>query len=461
MLAEGVDDSGGGSWNQQGVILFSAFSGGNTIRGVSASSGAAVEVSLDDGAGREAFRGLPRFLPDGQHFLYFVLSSGQQGTVRVGSLGSKETQVMTQADSAAEYSSAGYLFFLRGAVLMAQPFDARTLQVGGDATPVAADAASGSLSVFASFSAPGKEMLAYVRTRSGNDGQLKWFDRSGGELGAIVPPSGSDYLNPSLSPDGARVAVNSMDPHSGNWDIWAIDIESKIPTRVTSDPAQDSDAVWSPDGNEIVFVSNRGGTYGLYRKRLRGGSAEELLLKTAVEPRPTDWTRDGRFLIYELNKDVFALPLSGIDRAPMPIAATAFEEYGASTSADGRWIAYSSTESGDYQIYVQPFPGPGEKKRVSTVYGIHPRWRRDGRELVYWQPPAALMSVELRYDSAGIHSGPPTTTLPPTVGILDVVDSRHHHAMSPDGQRFLLRQHAGPPAAPLTVVLNWIAALRK
>jgi len=124
---------------------------------------------------------------------------------------------------------------------------------------------------------------------------------------------------------------------------------------------------------------------------------------------------------------------------------SAFDEYGACTSPDGRWIAFSSNESGTFQIYLQPFPGPGEKTRVSTVYGIHPRWRQDGRELVYWAPPAALMSVELRDDSAGIHAGPPTTTLPSGVGILDVVDSRHHHAMSPDGQRFLLRQRLGLP----------------
>jgi hypothetical protein len=186
-----------------------------------------------------------------------------------------------------------------------------------------------------------------------------------------------------------------------------------------------------------------------------------LLLKTAVDPRPTDWTRDGRFLVYEVNKDVYALPLTGADHTPMPIAASPFVEYGANTSADGRWIAYSSSESGDYQVYIQPFPGPGEKKRVSTVFGIHPRWRRDGRELVYWQPPAALMSVELRYDSAGIHSSAPVTTLPPHIGILTVVDNRHHHAMSVDGQRWLLREPAGPPGPPINVVVNWTDALRR
>jgi Tol biopolymer transport system component len=252
-----------------------------------------------------------------------------------------------------------------------------------------------------------------------------------------------------------------MDPQTGNWDVWVIDLDSLIPTRITSDPAQDSDAVWSPDSKEIAFVSNRGGSFGLYRKRLSGNGTEELLLRTAAEPRPTDWTSDGRFLIYEVQWDVFALPLMGATRSPVPIATTAFKEYGASTSADGKWIAYASDESGEYQVYVQSFPEPGERKRISTMFGIHPRWRRDGRELVYWQPPSALLSVDLRYEGGSIYASAPKPTLPSTVGILDVLDSRHHHAMSADGQRFLLRQPRGPAGPPITVVLNWTSALQK
>jgi tRNA A-37 threonylcarbamoyl transferase component Bud32 len=454
VLADGANVAGGGAWSANGVILFGA---GKTIRGVNAVSGASISVEVaDDGDERS----LPYFLPDGNHFVYLAGSAGK-GVIRAGSLRSRETQSIVQADSGAVYSSAGYLLFLRGAVLMAQPFDAQALTLSGDARPLAADAAAGNLSSYAVFSTAGRDVLAYIRTRSGNDGQLKWFDRSGRELSAIGSPPGVDYQNPSLSPDQTRVAVSSMDPHSGNWDIWVIDLDSMIPTRITSDPAQDADAVWSPDSKEIGFISNRGGSFGLYRKRLGGNGAEELLLKTATEPRMTDWTSDGRFLIYELNWDVFALPLTGTNRSPIPIATTAFKEYGASTSADGRWIAYASNESGEYQVYIQSFPKPGERKRVSTVFGIHPRWRRDGRELVYWQPPGGLMSVDLRYERGSIYASAPKPTLPSTVGVLDVLDSRHHHAMSADGQRFLVRQPRGPAGPPINVVLNWASALQK
>ena len=192
--------AGGGAWSSNGAILFGA---GKTIRGVNALTGASIAVELADDS---ADRGLPHFLPDGNHFVYFTWSAGK-GAIRAGSLGSRETQSIVQADSGAVYSNAGYLLFLRGAVLMAQPFDTRALQISGDAQPVAADAAPGNLSSYAVFSTAGRDVLAYIRTRSGNDGQLKWFDRSGRELSAIVPPPGFDYLNPSLSPDQTRVAV--------------------------------------------------------------------------------------------------------------------------------------------------------------------------------------------------------------------------------------------------------------
>jgi hypothetical protein len=278
---------------------------------------------------------------------------------------------------------------------------------------------------------------------------------------SIVPPAGSDYLNPSLSPDGTRLAVNNMDPDSGNWDIWVIDLESRIPTHVTSDPAQDSDAIWSPDSNEIVFVSNRGGTFGLYRKQLRGAGAEELLLKTAVDPRPTDWTRDGRFLVYEVNKDVYALPLTGADHTTgadcgEPVCRVR-RQHVCGWAMDRLFLERIGRLPGLHSTV----PRARRKKRVSTVFGIHPRWRRDVRELVYWQPPAALMSVEPRYDSAGVHSSTPVSTLPPHIGILTVVDNRHHHAMSADGQRWLLREPAGPPGPPIHVVVNWTDALRR
>ncbi len=444
----------GGTWNSGGVILFGAAG----IQRVPASGGASAALDLQDEAGSNGIRSSPCFLPDGRHFLYF-LRAGVKHEIRAASLDSSETKFVAEADSPAVYASPGYLLFMRGTELLAQRFDARSFALTGEAKPLAARAVPGFLTGNPSFSASNNGVLAFVTSRAGMDGELVWFDRQGKKLGSLEQPPGVQYLNPSLSPDEKRVAVNAMDPKTGNWDIWIIALDSKISTRIRTDPAQDSDAVWSPDGNEIAFVSNRGGGYGIYRKTLRGAAPEELLLSTKLEPRATDWTRNG-FIIYEVNGDIMSLPVSGADRNPIPTAATPFAEYGAKTSPDGKWIAFASAETGENQIYIQPFPGPGERKRVSTVYGIHPRWRADGRELFYWQPPLGLMSVDLTFDPAGVHAGAPKAVLPPHVIILDLVDSRHHHAITGDGQRFLLSQQLGPLGAPINVILNWTQTLR-
>jgi Tol biopolymer transport system component len=156
-----------------------------------------------------------------------------------------------------------------------------------------------------------------------------------------------------------------------------------------------------------------------------------------------------------------ALPMTGADRAPRPIATSPFSEYGASTSPDGRWIAYAALDTGEFQVYVQAFPDGGLKKRVSSVFGIHPRWRGDGRELFYWQPPFGLMGVELSYDATGVRAQAPKRVLPPHVNVLNLIDNRHHHAVSADGQRFLLRQAVGPPGPPINVIVNWTEVLSK
>ena len=450
------DTDGGGAWSAAGVVLFGT---GRSIHRMPESGGPTTEVALDDGQGSNAWRGKPQFLPDGNHFLYFVRIAGGPGEIRVGSLDSNQTTLVGRADSAAVFSPEGYLVFLRGTTLVAQKFDSKTLALSGSTVDIAADAAPGMLSNAASFDISGNGILTFLRTRAGYDGKLVWFDRSGTELGSVPQPAGVEPLNPSLSRGGKHLAINRMDPVTGNWDIWTIDIDTGIPARLTTDPAQDADAVWSPDGNEVVFVSNRNGGYGLYRKSLTGSGTEERILTAGSEPRATDWTRDGAFVIYEVDGNVMALPMTGSDRTPRPVATSPFQEYGASTSPDGHWIAYAAEDTGEFQVYVQPFPDGGPKKRVSSVFGIHPRWRGDGRELFYWQPPLGLMAVELSYDATGIRAQAPKPPLPPHVNILNLIDHRHHHAIGADGKRFLLRQAAGPPTPPITVIVNWTDAL--
>ena len=244
-----------------------------------------------------------------------------------------------------------------------------------------------------------------------------------------------------------------------------------MPTRLTRQPGIDSDPVWSPDGAELAYVSRRADVHGLYRLSLTDGR-EQLLLKIGVEiggandTRPTDWTPDGRFLVYEANYDIMALALTN-PADPIPIMATPAIEKSGQVSPDGRWIAYQSDDSGGYQVYVKPFPGPGTAQRVSTTNASHPQWRGDGREL-FWMGPTAgsfpldtLFSADLTFDGTTVRSAGAKPLLPAHVRISPLVDSRSHFAVAPDGQRFLLRQAEGLPGPAVKMILNWPQLLRR
>ncbi len=256
-----------------------------------------------------------------------------------------------------------------------------------------------------------------------------------------------------------------MDPQTGNWDIWIVDVLRGISSRLTSNPALDADPVWSPDGKEVVFASDREGHLGLYRKAVGGSESEELLASIeddATSLVPTDWSRDGKFVLYSRFNpgpwSLWALPLFG-DRKPIRVRRSAFNQYGARLSPDSQWIAYQSNETGAFEIYVQRFLAPGERKQVSGVGGNHPRWTADGRELAYWVLGRGLEAVDLEFIASGFRAGARKTLI--ATPILGLIDGRTPYDVTRDGQRFLLRQPAGPPGSAMTVMLNWTEKLKK
>jgi Tol biopolymer transport system component len=254
--------------------------------------------------------------------------------------------------------------------LFAQDFDLTRLEIVGNAYPVAADVAAGSVSVSTTGT------VVYRSAQSGGFTPFAMFDRSGKQLETIVDER---LVDPSMSPDGRRVASQR------NNDIWLLELERGLLRRLTFDAASDSHALWSADGRRVVFNSNRSGAQDLYWKPADGTGVEELLLATPQSKSPSDWSPDGRFLLYRssdptMGWDLWALPLEG-DRKPFPVVQTRFSERDPQFSPDGKWIAYQSDESGRHEIYVQPFAGQGGKSQVSTEGGAQVRWRRDGREL--------------------------------------------------------------------------------
>jgi Tol biopolymer transport system component len=454
----------GGAWNRDGVIIFAPNPTDGLYR-VSAAGGEVTPLTTLDKA-RESSHRWPQFLPDGRHFLYFSRQAEKSG-IYVGSLDSKETKRILDTDFNAMYAPPGYLLFVRESALMAQPFDAGRLELTVEAFPVAEQVGLNTASRVSHFTISESGVLVYESGGETANSQLAWYDRAGKQINTVGPPG--NYLSIWLSPDEKRVAVERLEKGSG--DIWLIDIARNTPTRFTFDPAWDLAPVWSPDGSRIVFSSVRNGPPDLYVKPASGSSNEELLLKTSLVKVPTDWSSDGRFILYrEINVkgkfDLWILPLEG-DRTPKPFLQDDFDKNGAKFSPDGKWVAYSSDESGQYQVYVQPFPGPGAKYQVSSSGGANPRWRRDGKELFYLTPDGKLMAVEVKAGSTfeAVAAKPLFDTHVRGwfgSGAGAGLSSRNNYAVSSDGQRFLRNDLMEISASsPITVVLNWIADLKR
>jgi len=454
----------GGAWNREGTIVFSRSFSGEPLYRVPASGGAPAPVTRLDSSRREDSHRWPYFLPDGRHFLYLASISTRQANnaIYVGSLDSQEARRLVTANSSVAYAPPGFLLFVSNETLMAQPFDPDRLALKGDAVPIAERVQPSVPNAYASFSVSENGVLTYWAGTA--ESELVWFDRAGSRLGALG--GASDYMSPSLSPDEKRVAVVRSDSHTGSRDIWLIEVARGTHTRLTSDRAEEAFPLWSPDGGRIVFISNRDGPEDLYQRLLTGAGRDEALYKSsAPHKHPMDWSRDGRFILYHTRQartgaDLWVLPLSG-DRRPFPLLQTEFGEWHGQFSPDGRHVAYTSDESGAWEVYVQPFPGSGERLRISASGGGQPRWRRDGNELFYIAADGTMTAVPLDRGSGSLSAGIPkalfkTSVHTPSLSVI------FGYAVTGDGQRFLINTPAADALrTPITVVLNWTAELKR
>ena len=436
----------GGTWNQAGVIVFTPQFSSLGLHRVSASGGVPAAMSLD-ATGR-----WPWFLPDGRHFLF---SSG--GTVRLGSLDSKESKVLVETVSDAVYSQ-GYIIYLREDTLMAQPFDLKRLALSGEAVPIAENVRSVGSQRRGVFAVSQNGLLVYQSsTGQGRSALLTWFDRNGKRLGTVGEPG--DLVGVELSPDRKNVATSVLDPVSRTFDLWLYGVPKAVRTRFTFNASRNyPHAIWSPDGASMVFDSNRDGKFGLYRKASNLSGSEELLYTDEVLVVPTGWSPMRDLILYNRGgQRIYALPLSG-ERKPFQILPDAVAPVAAQFSPDGRWIVYGSGESQRTEIYIAPFPGPGGKVQVSTTGGLQPRWRSDGKEISYVAPDGRLMAVEVKVNGSSVEAG---RAQPLFSGVPALVLGTSYDA-SPDGQRFLVAvQPEAAAPEPLTLVQNWTAGLKK
>jgi hypothetical protein len=399
----------------------------------------------------------PQFLPDGRHFLFFVNGSPEAHGVHIGQLDGLETRRLFDADSPAVYAPTGHLLFIREGKLLAQDFDLARLEPKGDAFPIADHLARG-----AALSASAAGPIAYrAPTADGGKRQPVWVDRSGREIDTVVYPDAAAQ-GPALSRDGRHVAVFRI--VNGNVDIWSYETGRHTWERITVDSSDDIYPLWSPDGTRMVFGSNRnGGRMNLYRKVLgTPPGSEELLLSAPQRTFPMDWSSDGRFLLYDIldpkrGMDVWALPLEG-DRKPFEVVQTEFNERLGQFSPDGTWIAYQSDKTGHFEIYVRPFPGPGDDSRVSIDGGAQVRWNPNGRELFYIAPDDRLMAVSIGFVSNGktAELGAPLGLFATNVGSGAMNTNRQQYMVAQSGQSFVMNSVVGEAGtSPITVILNW------
>ncbi len=443
-----------GAWSTKGLIAFDG-GGSDPIRQVAASGGVASTLVPADSASL----GWPEFLPDGTHMLYLRLRPNGDNEIWVADTRSGKRHQVGIGGSRLQYSPDGYLVYVKDRTLVARPFDARSLRLTGEPVPVVEGVGSGGNGL-AHFSVSRTGVLAYSAAGSTGGSRLQWMDRTGRALSQVGPTA--DINNISLAPDGRRVAARLLDPQTSNRDIWILDADRGTNTRFTFEPSAENTPLWSPDGSRIAFSSTRGsGISRLYERQSNGGGALESLLVTPGGDRfLASWSRDGRYLAYEeqdpaTNLDIWALPTFG-DRKPIPFLHTPAIEGQGRFAPDARWLAYTSDESGRFEVYVQEFPGPGGKWQISTRGGFQPTWRSDGRELYYISTDGRLMSVSIG-TVPGFTAGVPVPLFNTHIS-LSGADSQY--APSADGQRFLLITQDAE-VTPLTVVLNWSAGMRR
>jgi Tol biopolymer transport system component len=448
----------GGSWSTEGVILFSPDSSGPLQR-VPAAGGTPQPVTKVDGAKHNSHRH-PRFLPGGRRFLYFARGlAADKSAILLGSLDDGETRELLRGSSQAEYAS-GKLLFVRERVLLAHAFDAAKGTLSGEAVPLAEDVLVISGAAVAVFSSSQTGVLAFLTGKSENQSTLEWRDRTG----KTTAPMGdaAAYRVATLSPDGKFAVAVLNDPSLGTHDLWIYEIGRGLKTRFTFDPAEDLSPAWAPDSRTVYFASNPKGRQDVYRKAIEGAGEVELVYSGEPGTQPASVSPDGRILLVNRSADatrtdIWGLPLEP-KAEPKVFRLTEFAEVAGSFSPDGRWVAYFSNESGEYEVYVAPFPGPGRRWQVSTKSGAYPQWRADGREIVYIQADGQLMSAEVGAEGDSFRVGAVT----PLFRLSAPAPGGPSFSLAADGSRLLVVPSTAQKAGGLlSLVLGWPSELER
>jgi serine/threonine-protein kinase len=464
----------GASWGSQGIIAFAPANVSVLQQVPDAGSTPQPLTRLEKG---DVSQRWPEFLPGGKAVLFAVGPSGINFTnaqVAVQSVRTGERRNLVQGGTYPRYAPSGHLVYAQGGSLLAVPFDPQRLAVTGSAVSVVEGVLQSAFSGAAQYSLSATGSLVYVSggVQSGQS-KLVWVSRNGAEQPLATPARAYGFLQ--LSPDGRRVAVNITEQES---QVWLYDLRETL-TRLTFEGNLNAVPVWTPDGKRIAFQSNKEGPLNIFWQLADGSGGLERLTTSEFLAAPRSFTPDGQVLAFiEVNPttgfDIWVLRMgdpspgsgqvpsasSGQGRKALPFLRTRFNETVPQFSPDGRWLAYISDESGGYEIYVQPYPGPGGKWQISTEGGTEPVWNPNGRELFY-RSGDKMMAVDIATQPS-FAAGKPRRLFEGQYQQTSA--TAPYYDVSPDGQRFLmLKPTEQAQAAPtqINVVLNWFEELKQ
>jgi Tol biopolymer transport system component/predicted Ser/Thr protein kinase len=454
----------GASWGSQGIIAFAPVNF-SVLQQVSDTGGAPQPLTRFE-KGENTHR-WPEFLPGGKAVL-FAAGTGFTNQVVVQSIGRGERWNLVQGGMNPHYERSGHLVYAQGGNLMAVPFDPQRLAATGAAVPVVEGVLQSPTTGAAQYSVSATGSLVYVPgdLQSAAQSKLVWVSRNGAEQPLAAPVHA--YWGLRLSPDGRRVVATIQEPEA---QIWLYDLSRETLTRLTFEGSVNENPAWTPDGKRIAFTSNKEGPLSIFWQLADGSGGLERLNNSEYIQVPSSWSRDGQLLAFfevdpTTQRDIWVLrmgdpsPGSGQVRKAQPFLRTPFSETSPRFSPDGRWLAYMSDESGRYEIYVQPYPGPGGKWQISTEGGTEPVWNPNGRELFY-RSGDKMMAVDIA-TQPGFAAGKPRMLFEGRYEVAPFpVDN---YDISPDGQRFLmLKPIEQAQAAPtqINVVLNWFEELKR
>jgi eukaryotic-like serine/threonine-protein kinase len=460
----------GGTWNRDGTILFGSAAG--PIFRVAADGGTPVKVTTIDAARGETSHRWPAFMPDGRHFVYVAAPKNHAW---FGSLDGTGPRDLFATDAKAVFAAPGYLIYGLQGQIHARRFDPARGESSDDVT-IADNVRMSAQNLRGTYSVSDNGILVYRSGSIGARTHLQWYDRGGRPQAEAL--SYGDYRSVTLSPDGGRVAFHKHEPLGGGG-VWVKDLTRGTISRVTLNNAMHNfDEEWHPDGRHIVFAeapassapsgtSGGGGPNQLFMTSVSGTGTDEPLVVSNQSKGAPAWSPDGRLLIYQqfdadTQLDVFVMAMD--TRKSVPYLHGSANEILPMFSPDGKWVAYSSDESGRYEVYVQPYPATGDKWPISTAGGVQPRWRGDGKELFYLSLTLQMTAVDIAASGPQLNAGLPHVLFTTRASTFSGLSSSFRQfAAAPDGQSFLINEAA--PAAesehdPMRVIINWTSLRR-